>query len=58
MEDINSTLQQLSTSLLELKLHMVAGDALNSFYSALILKKLSGIEITLEVEADVMLNVF
>ncbi len=34
----------------ELKFHTIAGDLLNSFYSALLLKKLSGAEITPELE--------
>lgn len=57
MEDINSIFQQLNASLTELKLHIIAGDILNSFYSALILKKMSGINITLDIEAEVMMSV-
>ena len=41
----------------ELKFHTIAGDLLNSFYSALILKKLSGIEITPELENDTVIEV-
>jgi hypothetical protein len=58
MEDINAFFHQLNTSLIELKMHMVAGDVLNAFYSALILKKMSGVEITLEIEAEVMVDAF
>lgn len=41
----------------ELKFHTIAGDLLNSFYSALILKKLSGIEITPELENDTVFEI-
>jgi len=58
MDDINPFLSELKTSLLELKLHVVAGDILNAFYSSLILKKMSGVEITLEIETEAMVEAF
>ncbi len=41
----------------ELKFHTIAGDLLNGFYSALILKKLSGIQITPGVENDTVFEI-
>ena len=58
MEDINALFQQLNTSLIEVKMFLATGDVLNAFYSALILKKMSGVEITLDLEAEVMIDVF
>ncbi len=41
----------------ELRFHTIAGDLLNAFYSALILKKLSGVEITPNLENDTVFEV-
>ncbi len=41
----------------ELKFLAIAGDLLIAFYSALILKKLSGIEITPEVENETVFEI-
>ncbi len=41
----------------ELKFHTIAGDLLNGYYSALILKKLSGTEITPDLENDMIYEV-
>ncbi len=41
----------------ELKFHTMAGDLLNGFYSALILKKLSGVPITPDVENETVYEI-
>ncbi len=41
----------------ELRFHTVAGDLLNAFYSALILKKLSGVGITPDLENDTLFEI-
>ncbi len=45
------------TQIKELKFHTIAGDLLNGFYSALILKKLSGTQITPEVQNDTVFEI-
>jgi len=41
----------------ELKFHTIAGDLLNAFYSALILKRLSGVEITPDLVNDTVVEI-
>ncbi len=53
MDLLSSKLGQIK----ELKFHTIAGDLLAAYYSASILKKLSGIEITPEVENDTVFEI-
>ncbi len=53
---IASLISKLS-QIRELKFHTSAGDLLNAFYSALILKKLSGVEVTPDVENDTVFEI-